>query len=755
MATVTRTGVKWVKVSKTDALGNNYDNSWRLNDSFRLNYTTPGNTEYIVNSVTEYPTYWLLGLNYVNTTSSIQGAKNYRLLASSSGQPLDGNTTVTVQYKPVINTLGYFNDNTDKYTLQVTPNIPLQISGSIEIQALTNTATEIYLSIVENGETSIKTNIFAIPPGSSGLKFQCSASMIVTASSNYSYEIKAYNNTVGADMLILGGSAVNTKFIVTQSVAPASNTLTVLDPFITQPFEGTDCDVTYGWIQSYPNSQYYMDADYTNNATVPANQQALISGTAAPAPVKDYYYSSNRQIIPRYIGKESTAQKYNVYSTGSITLDEKTTLVGDYGTYGKLSTIDVNRVYFAYFEYIYGLTPEYTNKTSLKVKYLIDQLGNVYQPGLSKDFLGNLRHTLTDGETVILNLNGSTDGTTIMQNALNGPKTILRSGYKVEPVAYTQTGSSYTSSITLLGESTSPTPNYLFRANRTVSTTYTVGTTNRPTFPTEIYDNYTAYNSYRYIFPSASQTNISFVNYFTVANTADEQSAVGTVTIYKNYLSSKTPIAQTTFTIPPGTGETLSTTIRSPYLSFDKNDEISIEVSNQGVAGFTYVGSFYNRQYTLGSNITASAPFFTAPSVSGSILTASQELSNYAGLVKQQDIANSGFNPINYTFDFQVGDQLRFNNDEAKAYTIQSITSADQTNDGKIYLTLNQNLTSGSNLDYFLLRRFADDPTSVIIDSGKPGGGTPGGTAKPQFVSTTLDNNFSTILNDLSSKNLI
>ena len=152
MATVTRTGVKWVKVSKTDALGNSYNNSWRLNDSFRLNYTTPGNTQYIVNSVTEYPTYWLLGLDYVNVTSSLQGAKNYKVIANNNNSYnfTTGISSSITDYSETIDASSLFNAAAGLFQSINQPNIPIIYSASVIFYPTDPNKAYPMVSFVEN-----------------------------------------------------------------------------------------------------------------------------------------------------------------------------------------------------------------------------------------------------------------------------------------------------------------------------------------------------------------------------------------------------------------------------------------------------------------------------------------------------------------------------------------------------------------------------------------------------------------------------
>ena len=733
MATVTRTGVKYIKVSKTDALGNNYDNSWRLNDSIKLNYSDIGVKEYIVNTITEYSNYWLLGLDYVDITSSLQGAKNYRLLASSSAtQNLDPSATVTVEYRPVINTLGYFDDTSDKYILQVTPNIPLQISGSAEIQNSTGTPAEVILSILENGDP-IKSNTFAIAAGG---KVQCSASMLITASNGFSYSIQA-QNTTPVSLSILGGSSLNTRFIVTQSVATSSNTLTILNPFFTSPFEGTDCDVTYGWIQSYPYSQYYMDVDYSDSATIPINQQALISGTATPAPVKDYYYQTRRHTYPRYVGSKVTAQVINEYTDGDI-------------SYGKEPVINVGQAYFSYFNYIYGVSPEINGVIAADIKYTIDQLGNIYSPGIDSELVNTLKQNYPEGSKASVELIGETNQA--MSTYLNREFTVYRAGAKVKPIIYSQTSSlGFTGSIRFNPTAGSP-KSYNLAAGQAGTYTINPNTSQFPyVFGNVAVNDSTYYNSGTgvYSFSASPLNQIKFEASVEVTNTSTTSNSIVQLLILKN---DTIPLANTLYTLPPNKTDNIDAI--GGYASFLNGDTVKVQLKNLSNNTITSTNGYFraNQLGFSGSAVTISPFFLSGSSPSSSVLTCSLDLFRKVGY-PQADITSSGFNPIVDNFTFQVEDQLRFENDETKVHTIASI--GNPTTSYGPTLTIIPPLISGSNIDFFLLRRFDSSTNTVLLVGGKPSGGTSVGTLTPKYLSEALQKGTSAIIADLSSKNLI
>ena len=131
--------------------------------------------------------------------------------------------------------------------------------------------------------------------------------------------------------------------------------------------------------------------------------------------------------------------------------------------------------------------------------------------------------------------------------------------------------------------------------------------------------------------------------------------------------------------------------------------------------------------------------------------TASDGLNSYVGQ-KQVSIERSGFNPISLDFEPQLYDEIRFQGIENLAFQITQVTSSAT---GQLTLNLNKNIPAGTNLDYFLLRRYVEDPSSIILDVDKPAGASSGGVLKPQYLSPTLESNLYTIIQNLKNQNLI
>ena len=64
------------------------------------------------------------------------------------------------------------------------------------------------------------------------------------------------------------------------------------------------------------------------------------------------------------------------------------------------------------------------------------------------------------------------------------------------------------------------------------------------------------------------------------------------------------------------------------------------------------------------------------------------------------------------------------------------------------------NLTN-SEMDWFLVRRYIDNPANIILEVDKPAGGTSPGILKPQYLSRDAEDNIDTILENLRRDTLI
>jgi len=126
-----------------------------------------------------------------------------------------------------------------------------------------------------------------------------------------------------------------------------------------------------------PNSKY-MDIDFTTNAITAVNEQAILSGSATRAAVPDSYYTSAKQINPRYKGCKlisPTGSRYEGFVNQAMTTGS---------SIGALANVEQYCNWFAYFDGVQltdyliastasvGVFPAYT----VHITTLIDVFGN-------------------------------------------------------------------------------------------------------------------------------------------------------------------------------------------------------------------------------------------------------------------------------------------------------------------------------------------------------------------------------------------
>jgi hypothetical protein len=125
-------------------------------------------------------------------------------------------------------------------------------------------------------------------------------------------------------------------------------------------------------------SSKYMDVDFTTNAITAVNEQAILSGSATRATVPDSYYTSLKQINPRYEGCKlisPTGSRYEGFVNQPMTTGS---------SIGALANVEQYCDWFAYFdgvqltEYLIvspstiGIVPAY----AIHITALIDVFGN-------------------------------------------------------------------------------------------------------------------------------------------------------------------------------------------------------------------------------------------------------------------------------------------------------------------------------------------------------------------------------------------
>ena len=119
---------------------------------------------------------------------------------------------------------------------------------------------------------------------------------------------------------------------------------------------------------------------------------------------------------------------------------------------------------------------------------------------------------------------------------------------------------------------------------------------------------------------------------------------------------------------------------------------------------------------------------------------------------KQENISGSGFFGITNDFLLQVGDEFRFQGTETQTYRIIEV---DETTTPPTFVVDRYVNLTNTEMDWFLVRRYIDNPANIILEVDKPAGGTSPGILKPQYLSRNAEDNIDTILEQLRRDSLI
>ena len=782
-------GVKFIKIARIDDQGKDNTLSLQEINSIRIKFSDVGIVEYPINSISKYDNFFLFGVIPTEITSSTDNqVLNYRFSASfytegtipagaSKVIPEDTGGSYIISYN---NPLNYFTASAGRYTLGNQPNIPITfiVSASVTGSGGGAGTSTLFLTSTLNGNIN-SGNAFFNPSGG-GTLGDINFTTTITPTIDESFYL-VFSPGVTSELAI--------KFFATQSVATSSiSDLVVLQPYLDENFFASDYNVLAGNAVEPRVNSFYMDVDYAAGVITASNQQAILSGSATRATVQESNYTTAAVINSRYIGKELNSAKFNEWTEGDI-------------SYGKTPNVSNPEINFISFNTLGGTSPQWGNNnvdmTQVGINYIINANGNAAKPiNDSKGInLGTIQQSFEENKNATLALdNSETSGANL--TTLNGSWPIYKSGYKIEPILYTQTAS-YNSNgnITGFGYFTTMSfvqgeqgpdntkNNYMMYAPG-VDDVLTLGMTlpavlhfSAPTFigssASFASDNgsFTIDGVYK---PTGSLANLKTEGYIldfhiylaatTLDNPNDRKAAIvidwalqksinGGATwtdltkVQTQYISGKyTPIFYQDKDATTSSLYRVAAVNIGPYPGQTGNT--SVYLTNKSY--------FWVTQYPNPGVGTCKAPFWTTGSSANILLasTASDGLNNYR-TQKQKDIENSGFKPINLDFEPQIYDEIRFEGLEQLSFIITAVTSSANN---QMILNLDQEIPNGVNLDYFLLRRYVDDPSSILINTNFPlqdksgsANSTGNGILKPQYVTNEVD----TIIQNIITQNLI
>lgn len=561
-----------------------------------------------------------------------------------------------------------------------------------------------------------------------------------------------------------------------------NSSLTVLDPYANIPnLAYSDFNAVINNALIPRQSNIFWDLDYSTNAIQAVNQEAVISasqqdGDLPKAFVQDYNYYSTPILRRNYLGAKSTAPDFN-----ELAIE---------GGFGQLPVVQSEGYYFAYFNWVGGTSPEWGNeledRSAVNVRYYIGEDGNVIEPINDSDGinLSIVQQNFEQDSNAILSFNDK-EGTTSNFSNLEGKHKIFKSGQIPKPIIYSQTSSIgpntgpdlFTGSLEFVQgdqQENSAIGDYRLTAFAQSAIIQNPGTVSfsSPTLQGDLADFTTNIYSPLTTSPSGSTpaTTLTFEAYLE----DDIQTLNGsTATFFIQKNSSGAGWVNVSSNIgnklEPGVVNNITITYTDANSSIHDDYRLQITSTNQGGQGqFVSINtdSYLKVTQTPPPQIGSVGPDLPAPNnlnywtKLGNIGTPGAQKFRTNALTpvygqKQKDIDNSGFSPITFDFVLQVGDEIRFQGTETQTYTIISVDNAVST-PGAIVFTVDRqiNLTNPE-MNWFLVRRYVNDPSYLILEVDKPAGGTAPGVLTPEYFYGATEEKVDNILKELTKDNLL
>ena len=145
------------------------------------------------------------------------------------------------------------------------------------------------------------------------------------------------------------------------------------------------------------------------------------------AELQDSYLSLTSYVNSRYDGVKVTSYTYNTYTTSSSVWP------GDQ-SYGKTAAIDLNSYKVAWVKNIPSQSLNFSDKTSINLKYLVDAKNDLTELSKGNLNLPEVQRIFRSGDPVILSI--SDVKVPSNQTSLDGTKTIWKGGYSYDPLLF-------------------------------------------------------------------------------------------------------------------------------------------------------------------------------------------------------------------------------------------------------------------------------------------------------------------------------
>jgi len=766
----------YIKISKIDKNGVNQTTTLQSLNQVTIPYST-GNITYEILEITEHPTHFLYYINPAGIVIGDRAEIKYDFTGSLSTTSFNL-TSLTYERVPITtaekDSLNFYNSTTQQYIVNTYPqkDIHFILTGSYSSTAITN------IRILANPDPS------NLNPTYGDLDIVASKEAIGTGIGQDIIISGSYTLTSpGTEFLVVnvinGFGTATTSFTNSQLVITSSDATGLQVGLVPEPYFGSndflralDCQPLLNNANTNRIHNLYQDVDYSAGATEPVNFDLLINGSATRAEVQLSNYTTQRHILPRYDGSKSTSKELNRWTPG------------DSGTFGKTPTIESLKTVVAYCDFIGGWPPERMNASTAHVLYLIDVDGNVSIPNTSENSLANVQGAFQTGER--FKISSETFGGGVATPF----RTVIRGGQRIEPILYTQIGHSpaaWTASIHLENKDftsdQSSIDNYqathIPSADSNVTTTFSTAN-----FTEELSAGSggawisNAYKVTADLIEEGINLNINLINEYRIAQIIN-----ATVTITTQVVKSRGGVITVLDEINNVRPDTKS------YTTFN-NHNVSITTSELQTDDaiylrhrFTSSGGALVVTHKRGGSyfIVTQTPSPTSLTVTSTgvntlwnypdntnnlnVISCSNDVltTQYGNtFIKQQNASASGFNNVALPWSIEIGDEFRFEGREDLSYMVKRVyipgeISSDRTGSiNSLEIHFNGNLPSESiDLDHFVIRRYVDDASSVLMEGFKPENSTGPFIITPEYVAPKMNKKVDEYITLLTEKGLL
>jgi hypothetical protein len=219
---------------------------------------------------------------------------------------------------------------------------------------------------------------------------------------------------------------------ITYTATTYSDRLVVFSPVDSAIFVNSNYDTLINNASITRVNPEFFDVDFSTNAITAVNRVNIISasrgtGSATPSTTPASNYTTARIANPRYNGCKNTSPDFNIIDNQQLPSVEQLTRVG------------------LYYEQADDANPELPGTTNFQIKFMFDELGNVFTPSLTSSYYGDLLDAFpTNTQVNVVPFNPKNPTTTInvaAQSSIQGIQTVFWPGVYFNSYLTSQSGS--------------------------------------------------------------------------------------------------------------------------------------------------------------------------------------------------------------------------------------------------------------------------------------------------------------------------